>query len=1153
MHTPHRFPRLVPSLPCLVASAWTLAPLAAGAPAPWSRASGDLGAQRVVHGPLRVAGPLATEAAARAAARDVLRRFADDLGVHDGEIVPRDVHRAADLWSIEHEQEVQGLPVVGSRVDVLLGADGVLLEVRALRLVRSPIEAGFVVGAAEALERAASAVIASVAAERPGQGPGTADELELGSPRAVLFPSGVGESGFVVAWQVAVEDPRAYDGSWLVTIDGRSGETRAIERRTSCAVTGTVRGRGMASGPSTSGAPTLLPLANVRVSGSDPAALLLRLTANACGDSQAVISGDGLRVAFVSDCDGDPELWTVKTDGTGLAQLTSNGATERAPAISADGSRIAYVSDVDGDPEVFVVGSDGTNLVQITSNSVLDEDPSLSGDGSVVVWTSAAGGDREIHRSSTSAPAPVALTANSTRDDSPVISLDGTRIAWVGELDGDREIYAIDADGTNAVQLTSNTVEDGAPSIRGDGLLVVFESRLPKDHSQAPGDPSGGLAGGAHGAPGAARMSRMTPVPTSDWDLFAVAGDGTGLVRLTSSEADERAPALASGGGVLAYVTDEGGDGEIRLRDMVAGSTFVITSDSLDDSAPSLGSTGFRGVYTVADGDLEVATWNVLAPGAFTFAASDAAGLYSLPLPDGSTPDVRARLQGAWARVSDESPSSPDLAVSVATIAPSAGNDLTFQPAGSDELETAQVTAYLHTDRAHEGLAAILRRPPLSVAGLLAIDRPLLARVNIPEAVANAFYSFARQDTSYFVGAGVSRPNTAYDTVIEHEYGHFFDDMYGGVGTGNAHEGPLALSEGAADALAMYLSGTTTIAADWTGPGTWGRNYAVPVGAGGSKGRQLDGLDCPQPGGLPEVHAHGEAFGGFAAMLRSTVGPTIAENLIVGALLSDPPDMQGAVSTVFGLSAGPGFGGTGSPATSPLYDAICAAAAAHGFDCFPRPDHQSHGCTTAVCSVPPVHHVSSTEWLGTLVDFESGCEPLPNPDDDGVVVPPVLGNGTMAPLTFTLRINPALKTTGRYGDTLGATPAAAPYPRRLVYLNVWLLIDDLAGGHTVVKLLGTGSGSGISGPAGYAPDTLAYDPDAWTGTSLTVTYDVPVPFVPTQRPAIVRARLDYGEDCGKVPGAMSDPALVASGLCGPARFGEVEEYQVVMLGGPPGP
>jgi hypothetical protein len=217
----------------------------------------------------------------------------------------------------------------------------------------------------------------------------------------------------------------------------------------------------------------------------------------------------------------------------------------------------------------------------------------------------------------------------------------------------------------------------------------------------------------------------------------------------------------------------------------------------------------------------------------------------------------------------------------------------------------------------------------------------------------------------------------------------------------------------------------------------------------------------------------------------------------------------------------------------------------HGFDCPPRPDKASRDCVLAFCpGTPAVHRVIGTELLGALVFPEPGCEPFPNPEEDGVSMPsPLWAGGVPITLTFTLAVDPALRFSGRYG-----APLPEPQlPERRVYLNAWLLIDDTMGGFLVHKLLGPGSGWGILGPDSFEPgvDAVAFDPDTWAGSSTTFVATVTPPAFPEGRPAILRVRLDWAEDAGRLGGCFSDPAL--SEHCGPARFGEVEDHQIAIV------
>ena len=81
------------------------------------------------------------------------------------------------------------------------------------------------------------------------------------------------------------------------------------------------------------------------------------------------------RLAFVSDRDGDDEIFVMYADGSNVRQLTHNQATDREPAWSPDGFLLAFTGDGDGDNEIFVVDADRGHPVQLTHNDYDDRDP----------------------------------------------------------------------------------------------------------------------------------------------------------------------------------------------------------------------------------------------------------------------------------------------------------------------------------------------------------------------------------------------------------------------------------------------------------------------------------------------------------------------------------------------------------------------------------------------------------------------------------------------------------------------------------------------------------------------------------------------------------------------------------------------------------
>jgi tetratricopeptide (TPR) repeat protein len=77
------------------------------------------------------------------------------------------------------------------------------------------------------------------------------------------------------------------------------------------------------------------------------------------GDSAPAAYGS--RIAFMSDRDGNWEIYVVGADGTGLARLTQQPANDGLPAWSPDGRSIAFVSDRGGPWAIWAVDADGSN------------------------------------------------------------------------------------------------------------------------------------------------------------------------------------------------------------------------------------------------------------------------------------------------------------------------------------------------------------------------------------------------------------------------------------------------------------------------------------------------------------------------------------------------------------------------------------------------------------------------------------------------------------------------------------------------------------------------------------------------------------------------------------------------------------------------
>jgi Tol biopolymer transport system component len=79
-------------------------------------------------------------------------------------------------------------------------------------------------------------------------------------------------------------------------------------------------------------------------------------------------SPDGLKIAFISTHDGDPEIFVMNANGTGLRKLTDNTAVDAAPSWSPDGGKIVFTSDRDGSFELYSMNADGSQQQMIPTD-----------------------------------------------------------------------------------------------------------------------------------------------------------------------------------------------------------------------------------------------------------------------------------------------------------------------------------------------------------------------------------------------------------------------------------------------------------------------------------------------------------------------------------------------------------------------------------------------------------------------------------------------------------------------------------------------------------------------------------------------------------------------------------------------------------------
>lgn len=82
---------------------------------------------------------------------------------------------------------------------------------------------------------------------------------------------------------------------------------------------------------------------------------------------------DDGKIAFVSDRDGNEEIYIMNADGTETKRLTFNPGRDIQPCFSPDGQHIAFASNRTGDWDIWTMDIDGTNQKNLTANKERQE------------------------------------------------------------------------------------------------------------------------------------------------------------------------------------------------------------------------------------------------------------------------------------------------------------------------------------------------------------------------------------------------------------------------------------------------------------------------------------------------------------------------------------------------------------------------------------------------------------------------------------------------------------------------------------------------------------------------------------------------------------------------------------------------------------
>ncbi len=172
-------------------------------------------------------------------------------------------------------------------------------------------------------------------------------------------------------------------------------------------------------------------------------------------------SSDGSKLALSSSITGDPEIYTMSSDGTGLHRVTAFRGPDVSPVWNPKtNAQIAWVSGRTGLPQIYIMDADGANVQRMTDGGYATS-PAWSPNGQFLAfaWNRKYGpgapGGQDIYIMDIASKRWTQLTHDSGRCDFPSWSPDSRHIVFQREdSSGHSEIWTMLADGTEQHQLT---------------------------------------------------------------------------------------------------------------------------------------------------------------------------------------------------------------------------------------------------------------------------------------------------------------------------------------------------------------------------------------------------------------------------------------------------------------------------------------------------------------------------------------------------------------------------------------------------------------------------------------------------------------------------------------------------------------------------